>query len=163
MRAILIALVGLFCLTSKASAVEQKVLARVTVYWASGGNGSDRDTRHHRTATGVRLRPGHVAVDPRIIPYGSKVCFPTREICQAVDTGSAVRNRKAARRSGRTPAEKRAVVIDRFFETKRQALAWAKTHPAFMEVVVVRPGTSHTIQQPVEKPRWSFARLFGRS
>jgi hypothetical protein len=30
-------------------------------------------------------------------------------------------------------------VIDRFFETKRQALAWAKANPQFMTVRVVTP------------------------
>lgn len=38
---------------------EQAVLARITVYWASGGGGSDHWTRQHRCATGARLRAGH--------------------------------------------------------------------------------------------------------
>jgi len=93
------------------------LLARVTVYWA-GGRGSDRDTRQHKSATGARLRTGHCAVDPRKIPYGSQVIFPDRTGLVAVDTGSAVRSRKAARRGGRTQNEKSAIVVDRFFETK---------------------------------------------
>jgi 3D (Asp-Asp-Asp) domain-containing protein len=114
---------------------EQTLLARVTVYWASGGRGSDWYTRRHKGATGVRLHAGHCAVDPRRIPYGSKVVFPDG-VFTAVDTGTAVINRKAARRSGRTPAQRNAIVVDRFFETKRQALAWAKAHPEFMTVQV---------------------------
>src|ERR1700694_3410177 len=47
---------------------EQSLLARVTVYWASGGGGSDSYTRRHQCSTGVRLRVGHCAVDPRRIP-----------------------------------------------------------------------------------------------
>jgi hypothetical protein len=43
--------------------------------------------------------------------------------CVAVDTGSAVVNRKAARLSGRHTAERNAIVIDRFFDTKKKALA----------------------------------------
>jgi hypothetical protein len=58
----------------------------------------------------------------------------------AVDTGSAVRNRKAARRAGRTIHERNAVVIDKFFETKRQALAWANSNPPFVSVKVIPPG-----------------------
>ena len=97
---------------------QQSFLARVTVYWASGGRGSDGYTRRHKCATGVRLRVGHCAVDPRRIPYGSKVVFPDG-VFTAVDTGGAVITRKAARRAGRTALERSALVIDRFFETKR--------------------------------------------
>lgn len=121
------------------------LLARVTVYWA-GGRGSDRDTRQHKSATGLRLRTGHCAVDPRKIPYGSQVIFPDRTGLVAVDTGSAVRSRKAARSGGRTAYEKSAIVVDRFFETKGQALAWASRNPAFMTVRVVPPSDRN---QPV--------------
>jgi 3D (Asp-Asp-Asp) domain-containing protein len=82
---------------------QDSMLARVTVYWARGGSGSDRDTRQHKSATGARLRPGHCAVDPRRIAYGSQVVFPDGTSTAAVDTGSAVRSRKAARYAGRTP------------------------------------------------------------
>jgi hypothetical protein len=119
----------------------QTLLARVTVYWASGGCGSDWYTRRHKGATGVRLRVGHCAVDPRRIPYGSKVVF-SDGVFTAVDTGGAVVTRKAARRSGRTAAERNALVVDRFFETKRQALAWANAHPEFMMVKVLPPNYS---------------------
>lgn len=115
------------------------ILARITVYWASGGGGSDSDTRNHRCATGARLRTGHCAVDPRRIPFGSRILLPTGETLAAVDTGTAVRNRKAARLSGRTVIERNALVIDRFFETKGQALAWAGAHPLFMAVKVTAP------------------------
>ena len=116
----------------------QSLLARVTVYWASGGRGSDSYTRRHQCSTGVRLRVGHCAVDPRRIPYGSKVVLADG-VFTAVDTGGAVINRKAARRAGRTASERNALVIDRFFETKRQALSWANTHPAFTTVQVFPP------------------------
>jgi len=115
------------------------MLARVTVYWASGGKGSDRFTRQHKTATGRRLRDGHCAVDPNKIPYGSNVILPDGTMLAAVDTGTAVRNRKAARLIGRTPEERNAVVIDRFFETKQRAMAWANTHPHFLPVRVIAP------------------------
>ena len=120
---------------------DQSLLARVTVYWASGGHGSDSSTRRHQCSTGVRLRVGHCAVDPRRIPYGSKVVF-VDGVFTAVDTGGAVISRKAARRAGRTPAERNALVVDRFFETKRQALSWANAHPAFMTVQVIPPNYS---------------------
>ena len=130
---------------------EQIFLARVTVYWASGGDGSDRYTRQHKCATGMRLRAGHCAVDPRKIPYGSQLVFPDRSILLAVDTGTAVRNRKAACKAGRTVNERNAIVVDRFFETKRQALGWAQRNPAFMALRVVPPNypaQSTRVSQP---------------
>src|SRR5581483_7937015 len=115
------------------------LLARVTVYWARGGHGADRYTRQHRSATGMKLHVGHCAVDPKKIPYGSRVVLPDGTTLSAVDTGSAVRNRKAARRAGRNPNERNAVVIDKFFETKQQALAWANSNPPFVNVKVIPP------------------------
>lgn len=135
---------------SAAPTREQSLLARVTVYWASGGRGSDRYTRQHKSATGMRLRQGHCAVDPRKIPYGSQIIFPDRTGLVAVDTGSAVRSRKAARRGGRTAYEKNAIVVDRFFETKRQALSWARRNPAFMTVRVLPPNyRARSMAQPI--------------
>jgi 3D (Asp-Asp-Asp) domain-containing protein len=114
---------------------EHSVLARVTVYWRGEGSGE------HASWNGARLRDGHCAVDPKKIPYGSKVVFPGAT-CVAVDTGQAVVNRKAARWSGRTAAERDAIVIDRFFNTKQKALAWAKAHPHFMTVRILTPGSN---------------------
>jgi 3D (Asp-Asp-Asp) domain-containing protein len=141
----------LLLLAPAAFAREDSVLARVTVYWASGGAGSDRNTRHHRCATGARLRDGHCAVDPRHIPYGSRVILPNGETLAAVDTGSAVRTRKAARRAGRTIHEKNALVVDRFFETKNQAMAWANSHPLFMPIKVVQPAAAGSVAREVKQ------------
>lgn len=127
------------------------LLARITVYWASGGKGSDPYTRRHKTATGLRLQNGHCAVDPNKIPYGSNVVLPDGTTLAAVDTGTAVRNRKAARLSGQTPNERNAVVIDRFFETKAQALAWANSHPHFLPVRVITP-RSVALIDPAKAP-----------
>ena len=142
---------------------DQSVLARITVYWASGGGGSDRWTRQHQSAIGARLRAGHCAVDPRRIPYGSKVILPDGPLL-AVDTGSAVVSRKAARRSGRTALERNALVIDRFFETKRQALSWASRNPSFMLVQVSPPGVRPRPIAPAQKasrvlPRGSLRQI----
>jgi 3D (Asp-Asp-Asp) domain-containing protein len=146
MRRFVIA-VGLILLCGPAAfAREQSMLARVTVYWAGGGGGSDHWTRQHRCATGARLRAGHCAVDPRRIPYGSKITLPDGPLL-AVDTGSAVVSRKAARRSGRTAQERSALVIDRFFETKQQALSWANRNPYFM-LVQVSPPDFRSLQIP---------------
>jgi 3D (Asp-Asp-Asp) domain-containing protein len=123
---------------------EQPLLARVTVYWASGAAGSN----HNQCATGRRLQTGDCAVDTRHISYGSSVIFPDGTILTAVDTGPAVRNRKSARISSRTVYERNAVVIDRFFETKREALSWASRNPLFMTVRVVPPNSRTLAQLP---------------
>jgi 3D (Asp-Asp-Asp) domain-containing protein len=150
MKRFVIAVGLVLLLGSTVLAREQSLLARVTVYWASGGGGSNRWSRQHICSTGARLRAGHCAVDPRHIPYGSKVTFPDGT-CVAVDTGSAVVSRKAARRAGRTPFERSVLVIDRFFETKRQALSWANAHPFFMSVRVLAPEPRRTMAQRVPK------------
>ena len=106
------------------------MLTRVTCYWAGEGP--------KYASTGRRLRAGDCAVDPKRIPYGSKIVFPD-QTCTAVDTGPAVISRKAARLCGRTANQFKAIVVDRFFETKREAIAWMNAHPHFMTLQIVRP------------------------
>lgn len=132
-----IAASGAACTTNDSSAhrSSRSELARVTVYWTN----SDRWTKKHQSSTGTRLRPGHCAVDPHRIPYGSRVVFPDGGVLDAVDTGSAVISRKAARLSGHTSEERSAIVVDRFFETKREALRWAGTHELFQKLQIVTP------------------------
>jgi hypothetical protein len=76
------------------------------------------------------------------------VIFPDGTTSAAVDSGPGVRNRKAARISGRTIYERNAVVIDRFFETKREALSWASENPLFMTVRVAPPNSRTLAQLP---------------
>src|SRR5262249_34288688 len=104
----------------------------------------------HASWNRAPLRDGHCAVDPKKIPYGSKVVFPDAT-CVAVDSGPAVVNRKAARSSGRTAAERNAIVIDRFFNTKQKALAWVKAHPRFMTVRILTPGSKQGAKLIAEK------------
>jgi hypothetical protein len=110
-------------------ASDRTALARVTVYWPAEGSGKSA------AWNGAQLRENHCAVDAKKIPYGSKVIFDDGE-CVAVDTGTNVVNRKAARSLGRTTAERNAIVIDRFFDTKQRAVAWENAHPHFMMVRV---------------------------
>ena len=111
---------------------EHSALARVTVYWHSKASGANA------AWNGAQLREGHCAVDPKKIPYGSKVAFHDAE-CLAVDTGPDVVNRKAARSCGRSTAQRDAIVIDRFFQTKQKALAWANANQDFMTVRILMP------------------------
>jgi 3D (Asp-Asp-Asp) domain-containing protein len=150
----LIATIALALLVVPATfAGEQSLLARVTVYWASSG-GAGSNNSH---STGRRLQTGDCAVDTRHIAYGSSVIFPDGTTSAAVDTGPAVRNRKAARISGRTIYERNAVVIDRFFETKREALSWVSRNPLFMTVRVVQPNSRTLAQSPEQPPLDSLA------
>ena len=129
----LITAVGLgLLLVSPLFAADHSALARVTVYWHGQGSGANGSWN------GARLRDGHCAVDPKKIPYGSHVVFHDAD-CLAVDTGPDVVNRKAARSCGRSTAERNAIVIDRFFDTKQNALAWAKANPHFMVVQICTP------------------------
>ena len=118
----------------QAFSAEHSVLARVTIYWRGEGSGE------HASWNGARLHERHCAVNPKRIPYGSKVVFPDAT-CVAVDSGPGVVNRNAARLCLRTAAERDAIVVDRFFDTKQKALAWAKGHPHFMTVRILTPGT----------------------
>jgi 3D (Asp-Asp-Asp) domain-containing protein len=136
----------------QALAGEHSALARVTVYWHREGSGE------HASWNGAQLREKHCAVDPKKIPYGSKVVFPDAT-CVAADSGPAVVNRKAARSCGRTAAERNAIVIDRFFDTKQKALAWANAHPRFMTVRILTPGTEKRTRLVVTNPSSSPTNL----
>src|SRR2546427_2078889 len=93
-------------LASAAFAREESILARVTSYWAGEGP--------KYASTGRRLCAGHCAVDPKRIPYGSKVVFPDRA-CTAIDTGPAVISRQAARLFGRAASPPKGLLGGRFF------------------------------------------------
>jgi len=122
-----------------------RVLARITVYWAKGG-GTDSWSAKNLSSTGARLQCGaHAAVDPKVIPYGSKVQLKRDQkevLVKAVDTGSAVKARKAAIAMGKTPLEKQAPVVDLFFQNRSAALNYAKNNPAFQWVKVFPPQTT---------------------
>ena len=137
-------LIGLFLTIQTAYAAEQPTLARVTTYW--------REEGQLRAAwNGARLRNGHCAVDPKKIPYGSRIQLGDEELI-AIDTGPAVVSRKAARLSGRNAVERNAVVVDRYFETKSQAVAWEKSHPHFMKMRVLsaRPALAISKKSPIK-------------
>ena len=63
-----------------------------------------------RTSTGIPTAPGVVAVDPSVIPLGTRLTIPGYGVGIAADTGSAVQ--------GNT--------IDVWFPTKALALQWGR-------------------------------------
>ena len=133
MRYLLTTIGFAFLFAAPAFAREESLLARITVYWPGEG-------QLRACSNGARLRVGHCAVDPKRIPFGSHVLFPDAA-CIAIDSGPAVVSRKAARVTGRTVAQRNAVVIDRFFESRAAALSWESRHPHFMTVRVFPAGS----------------------
>lgn len=120
----------------------QKFLARITVYWSHGA-GTDRWSRRGESSTGESLKDrAHAAVDPAVIPYGSRIKLlgpkvrTGPKVLRAVDTGSAVRRRTAAIASARTKEERHSPVIDVFFKEKSEALAFANASPPFRMVEI---------------------------
>lgn len=102
---------------------------RLTVYWAKGGS-TDGDSARLKSSTGYTLRQGEsIAVDPKIIPYTKEVIIPNIGLVKAVDTGTAVREKRAS--SGKMP------VIDVFFVHKKDALAFASRYPKIVNVAVL--------------------------
>ncbi|MBA4493285.1 3D domain-containing protein [Paenactinomyces guangxiensis] len=64
----------------------------------------------NRTATGTYPKRGTVAVDPDVIPLGTKLYIPGYGYGVAEDTGGAVNGR----------------IIDLFFETRSEAIKWGR-------------------------------------
>jgi len=114
-------------------------LARLTAYWASEG---DYYTSHGISSTGIHLHDGLCAVDPRIIPYGSVVTIAGVGKYLAVDTGSAVISREAAREAAHTATERNALVIDLYFESRRDGEAFASTGPKYASISWWTPGST---------------------
>lgn len=67
-------------------------------------------TLRGRTATGIPTAPGVVAVDPFVIPLGTRMTIPGYGVGVAADTGGSVYGN----------------VIDLWFPTRQQALAWGR-------------------------------------
>ena len=100
----------------------EEVLARVTYYWG--------DTE---TSTGAKPTPKKtIAVNPKRIPYGSKVTIPRMGVTYvAQDTGSAVVSRKAS--NGKT------LIIDVYCATKSEADRYIKIYPMYMKIKIHEP------------------------
>jgi 3D (Asp-Asp-Asp) domain-containing protein len=64
----------------------------------------------NRTATGTWPKRGTLAVDPRVIPLGTRIYIPGYGVGVAEDTGGAVKGN----------------VIDLFFESRDEAIRWGR-------------------------------------
>ena len=84
---------------------ETVVAVEVTAYTHTG----------NRTATGRHPRVGYVAVNPSIIPYGTKLYIPGYGYCTAQDTG-AFRHENGGNKNQ----------IDLFMETEKECKKWGR-------------------------------------
>jgi 3D (Asp-Asp-Asp) domain-containing protein len=96
--------------------------ARVTYYW----------THHNTTSTGIKPQAGKtIAVDPKIIPYGSKVIIPQMgKTYIAQNTGPAVVSKKASKGKN--------IVVDIYCKTKAEADAYIKKYPMYMKIKIIK-------------------------
>jgi uncharacterized protein YabE (DUF348 family) len=83
-------------LNTSSGAVEywRKIRMLATSYSASTSGVSPSNPHYGRTATGLTMRGGIVAVDPRMISLGSRVYVPGYGVGLAGDTGGAIKGKR---------------------------------------------------------------------
>jgi 3D (Asp-Asp-Asp) domain-containing protein len=112
----------------KTNTPKKEIKVRLTAYWAKGSD-TDSWSARRQSSTGATLKPNKsVAVDPKIIPYFSKLYIPNLGFRFAHDTGTDVIRRKASH--GQYP------VIDIFFMTEKEAMRFVNNNPKIVKVAV---------------------------
>ena len=112
----------------KTNTAKKEIKVRLTAYWAKG-SGTDSWSAKRQSSTGATLKPNRsVAVDPRIIPYFSKLYIPNLGFRFAHDTGTDVIKKKASH--GKYP------VVDIFFMTEKEAMRFVNNNPKIVKVAV---------------------------
>ncbi len=107
---------------------KKEIKVRLTAYWARG-SGADGWSAKRQSSTGATLKPNRsVAVDPRIIPFFSKIYIPNLGYRVAHDTGTDVKNKKAS--GGKYP------IIDIFFLTEKEAMRFVNNNPKIVKVAI---------------------------
>ena len=107
---------------------KKEIKVRLTAYWAKGSD-TDSDTARRRSSTGATLKPNKsVAVDPRIIPYFSRLYIPNLGFRFAHDTGTDVIRKKASH--GTYP------IVDIFFMTEKEAMRFVNNNPKIVKIAV---------------------------
>jgi 3D (Asp-Asp-Asp) domain-containing protein len=112
----------------KSNTAKKEIKVRLTAYWAKG-SGTDSWSAKRQSSTGATLKPNKsVAVDPRIIPYFSKLYIPNLGFRFAHDTGTDVIRKKASH--GKYP------IVDIFFMTEKEAMRFVNNNPKVVKVAV---------------------------
>ena len=112
----------------KANTPKKEIKVRLTAYWARGSD-TDSWSAKRQSSTGATLKPNKsVAVDPRIIPYFSKLYIPNLGFRFAHDTGTDVIRKKASH--GKYP------IVDIFFMTEKEAMRFVNNNPKIVKIAV---------------------------
>ena len=112
----------------KTNTPKKEIKVRLTAYWARGSD-TDSWSAKRQSSTGATLKPNRsVAVDPKIIPYFSKLYIPNLGFRFAHDTGTDVIRKKASH--GKYP------VVDIFFMTEKEAMRFVNNNPKIVKVAV---------------------------
>ena len=112
----------------KTNTPKKEIKVRLTAYWAKGSD-TDSWSAKRQSSTGATLKPNRsVAVDPKIIPYFSKLYIPNLGFRFAHDTGTDVIRKKASH--GQYP------VVDIFFMTEKEAMRFVNNNPKVVKVAV---------------------------
>ena len=112
----------------KTNTPKKEIKVRLTAYWAKG-SGTDSWSEKRQSSTGATLKPNRsVAVDPRIIPYFSKLYIPNLGFRFAHDTGTDVIRKKASH--GTYP------IVDIFFMTEKEAMRFVNNNPKIVKIAV---------------------------
>jgi 3D (Asp-Asp-Asp) domain-containing protein len=112
----------------KGTLPKKEIKVRLTAYWARGSD-TDSWSAKRQSSTGATLKPNRsVAVDPRIIPYFSKLYIPNLGFRFAHDTGTDVIRKKAS--GGKYP------VVDIFFMTEKEAMRFVNNNPKVVKVAI---------------------------
>jgi len=107
---------------------KKEIKVRLTAYWAKGSD-TDSWSAKRQSSTGATLKPNKsVAVDPKVIPFFSKVYIPNLGFRIAHDTGTDVIKRKAS--GGKYP------IIDIFFMTEKEAMRFVNNNPKVVKVAI---------------------------
>ena len=112
----------------KTNTPKKEIKVRLTAYWAKGSD-TDSWSAKRQSSTGATLKPNRsVAVDPRIIPYFSKLYIPNLGFRFAHDTGTDVIRKKASH--GKYP------IVDIFFMTEKEAMRFVNSNPKVVKIAV---------------------------
>ncbi len=114
--------ISLLSLLLCSNSYSTEYLARVTYYWQG-----------HITSTGIKpVSNKTIAVDPKKIPYRSKVFIPQMgKTFLAQDTGRHVCSREASRKLGKSN-----IVVDIYCRNQKEASTYIKRYPMFMKIII---------------------------
>ena len=112
----------------KSNIPKKEIKVRLTAYWARGSD-TDSWSAKRQSSTGATLKPNRsVAVDPRIIPYFSKLYIPNLGFRFAHYTRTNVIRKNAIH--GKYP------VVDIVFMTEKEAMRFVNNNPKIVKVAV---------------------------